>query len=121
MDIHYRILGYNPNEHSIEVRYWTDDMDEFDLCSLFNDNGNPMLTEDGYPVRCRTDVNITIYDTPSPDEKRLKTIIMNNAPINWFRLLDDVRSNSVDTSLSCVCDKLKQKQTFTIDVKRKTM
>ena len=118
MDIHYRILGYNPNEHSIEVRYWTDDVDEFDLCSLFNDNGNPMLTEDGYPVRCRTDVNITIYDTPSPDEKRLKTIIMNNAPINWFRLLDDVRSNSVDTSLSCVCDKLKQKQTFSIDVRR---
>lgn len=121
MDIHYRIIGYNPNEHSIEVRYWTDDMDEFDLCSLYNDNGNPMLTEDGYPVRCRTDVNITIYETPSPDEKKLRQIIMNNAPINWFRLLDDVKSNSIDTSLSCVMDKVKKKDKFTIDVKRRGM
>lgn len=91
-------------------------MSEWDLCCCFNANGNPTLTVDGYPERCRTDVNITIYDTPSPDEEQLKKIIINNAPINWFRLLDDVKSNSIDTSLSSVIPKLKKKDKFTIDL-----
>lgn len=119
MDIYYRILSVNPTEHSIEVRYWTDEMDEFDLCSVFNENGNPLLTLDGYPERCRTDINITLYNTPSPNEEQLRKIIMNNAPINWFRLLEDIKSNSVDTSLSNVYPELKKKNKFTVDVQRK--
>jgi len=119
MDIYYRILSVNPNEHSIEVRYWTDELDEFDLCSAFNENGGPMLTVDGYPERCRTDYNITIYNTPSPDEEQLRKIIMNNAPINWFKLLRDVRSNSIDTSLSVVHQKVGKKDKFTLDIQRK--
>lgn len=117
MEIYYRILSVDPKEHSMVVRYWTDTLSEFQLAIEFNKTGGPMLAPGGYPTRCRTDYNLTLYETPSPSsEEELKLFIMNNAPIQWFILHEDIRSNSIDTSMAIVSELVTKKQSFTIDV-----
>lgn len=118
MDIYYRILSVDPAEHSMVVRYWSDAVPEYTLACEMNPDGSPKLTNDGYPVRCRTDYNITVYQTPSPSEEELINLIINNAPIQWLVVKEDIKSNFVDTSLSAILDKVKEKRKFTVDIPR---
>jgi hypothetical protein len=92
MNIHYKIVEVWPNDHLIVVRYWTDILSEEFLAS------NPDRNEDGTPVRCRSDVSLTL-PVPAPTGLSLEKLILRNAPIAWLQTLEDVDNPDVDTSL----------------------
>ena len=92
MNIHYKIVEVWPNDHLIVVRYWTDILSEEFLAS------NSDRNEDGTPVRCRSDVSLTL-PVPAPTGLSLEKLILRNAPIAWLQTLEDVDNPNVDTSL----------------------
>ena len=92
MNIHYKIVEVWPNDHLIVARYWTDVLSEEFLAS------NSDRNEDGTPVRCRSDVSLTL-PVPAPTGLSLEKLILRNAPIAWLQTLEDVDNPNVDTSL----------------------
>lgn len=94
MFIKYRIIDKNVDDHSILVRYYTNKITEDFLASAFDSNNEIIRHKDGYPIRCRTDTNITIYNVDSSQEE-IETLIKNNAPMTWFTMQEhDLKSNS---------------------------
>jgi hypothetical protein len=93
MNIHYKIVELWPDDHLIVVRYWTDNLSEEFLASDSN------RKEDGTPVRCRSDVSLTL-PVPAPTGVSLEKMILMNAPKVWLQTLEDVQNPEVDTSLS---------------------
>lgn len=106
MNLKYRIISVDTNEHSIIVRYFTDIVTEEMLATELDRHGNAILNEDGFPTRCRTDYHINIFDVPAPSGEELAKIIRYNAPVDWLRLKEQVLDPDVDTSLSNVGDML---------------
>lgn len=100
MEVKYRIIGVYPEEHSISVRYFTDIVTEEMLATEFDANNNPLLNEDGFPTRCRTDYYINIFNAPSPSEEEIIKIINYNAPYDWLNLQEKIHDPNTDTSLS---------------------
>jgi len=99
MNIHYKIVEVWPDEHLIVVRYWTDLISEESLAS--DDQRN----DQGKPIRCRSDVAITL-PIPSPQGKDLERLILKSAPRNWFFTLESVKNPNVDTNLDHISDML---------------
>jgi hypothetical protein len=95
MNIHYKIVEVWPNDHLIVVRYWTDLLSEKFLASDSN------RKEDGTPVRCRSDVSLTL-PVPVPTGATLEKIILSNAPIAWLQTLENVQNPDVNTDMSAV-------------------
>jgi hypothetical protein len=93
MNLHYKIVEVWPSDHLIVARYWTDILSEEFLASDSNRN------EDGTPVRCRSDVSLTL-PIPAPTGDDLEKLILRNAPVVWLQTLEDVHNPNVDTSLS---------------------
>lgn len=102
MKIHYKIVEVWPNDHLIVVRYWTDLITEEFLAS------GPEKLEDGSPVRCRSDVALSI-PIPPPSDSELQTFILNNAPSAFLQTLEDIQNPEIDTSMSSILS-LKGKQ-----------
>lgn len=102
MEVKYRIIGVHPDEHSITVRYFTNIVTEESLAMEFDANSNPILNEDGFPTKCRTDYYINIFNTLSPSEEEILKIINLNAPYDWLNLQENIRNPNVDTSMSNV-------------------
>jgi len=102
MEVKYRIIKVKPEEHSIVVRYFTDKITEEILATEFDINDNPVLTEEGFPTRCRTDYHINIFQVPSPSEEEIVKIINYNAPYDWLNMQEQIKDPEVDTSLSSV-------------------
>ena len=100
MNIHYRIVKVDPAAHGIVVRYFTDKVTEMDLANSLNPDGSVILNADGYPLSTRTDVMMSIYDTPAPSNEELEKRIMLNAPVDWLKLQEDIKDPNVDTKLS---------------------
>jgi hypothetical protein len=109
MNLHYKIVEVWPNDHLIVARYWTDILSEEFLASDSNRN------EDGTPVRCRSDVSLTI-PIPAPTGKELENLIVSQAPLEWLKTLEKVQAPDIDTSMSDIL-KLKNTQ-FTTDVSK---
>jgi hypothetical protein len=97
MNIHYKIVELWPDDHLIVVRYWTDNLSEEFLASDSN------RKEDGTPVRCRTDVSLTL-PVPAPTGVSLEKMILMNAPKAWLQTMEDVQNPDIDTSLSDIKD-----------------
>jgi hypothetical protein len=97
MNLHYKIVEVWPSDHLIVVRYWTDLLSEEFLASDSNRN------EDGTPVRCRSDVALTL-PIPAPTGLELEKFILQNAPKSWLKTLEDVVNPNVDTSLNHLKD-----------------
>lgn len=93
MNIHYKIVEVWPNDHLIVARYWTDVLSEESLASDTN------RKQDGTPVRCRSDVSLTL-PIPAPTGVLLDKLILSNAPIAWLKTLEDVVNPDVDTTMS---------------------
>jgi len=93
MNIHYKIVEVWPNDHLIVARYWTDNVSEESLA------GDSNRKEDGTPVRCRSDVAITL-PIPAPTGIELEKIILANAPRAWLETLEKVADPNIDTSLN---------------------
>lgn len=100
MNIHYRIVKVDPAAHGIVVRYFTDKVTEMDLANSLNPDGSVILNADGYPLSTRTDVMMSIYDTPAPSNEEIEKRIMLNAPVDWLKLQEDIKDPNVDTKLS---------------------
>ena len=115
MKIYYRVLAITDDEHSIEVRYWTDNLKEDDLVTDFDENDKPILNTKGYPARCRTDVNITLWDNKIPNVKTLEKIIKNNAPVHWFKLKNIISKKDGSLDLNAANELLGQERSFDIE------
>jgi len=102
MNIHYKIVEVWPSDHQIVVRYWTDVLSEEFLAS------DPNRKEDGTPVRCRSDVALTLA-IPAPTGKELDGILVRNAPLEWLKTLEKVQAPDIDTSMTDIL-KLKDEQ-----------
>jgi hypothetical protein len=95
MNIHYKIVEVWPNDHLIVARYWTDVLSEEFLASDSN------RKEDGTPVRCRSDVSITL-PIPAPTGAALEKLILANVPMAWLQTLENVQDPNVNTDMSAI-------------------
>jgi hypothetical protein len=104
MNLHYKIIEVYPNDNLIVVRYWTDILTEKFLAADSQLNGL------GEPARCRSDVSITL-PIPTPTGDELDKILVQNAPIDWLKMMETVLDPAVDTSLDPIYPLVNQ--TFT--------
>jgi hypothetical protein len=93
MNIHYKVIETWPTDHLIVARYWTDNISEEALASDGNKNS------DGTPVRCRSDVAITL-PVPAPTGDDLDKLIASNAPLAWLKTLEAVKDPATNTDIS---------------------
>ena len=93
MNLKYRILEAYPDTHTIIVRYYTDIATEEVLASI------PEKRADGSPIRCRSDVSISV-PIPEPSTEELERLILNNAPTKGLRDVELILDKNVDTSMS---------------------
>jgi len=108
MNIHYKIVEVWPQDHLIVARYWTDVLTEEFLASDSN------RKSDGTPVRCRTDVSLSIC-IPPPSEKELEEMIFKSAPLKFLETLEAVQDPNTDTSMTHILS-LKDKKYYTENV-----
>ena len=108
MNVKFRILQIDPNEHSVVVRYYTDIVTEDYLATSKNADGSIIKTPDGYPERCRTDYNINIFNTSASEEDIMKQIYLAS-PRDWLAMHEDIINPKIDTSLK-VLKKLHKKE-----------
>lgn len=109
MEVKYRIIDVDPNQHSIVVRYYTNVLSEDSLATSFNTDGSIARGQDGSPLRCQTDYNINIWKTETPPTvDDIKKIANDSAPYDWFKLKHDILDPNVDTSLSVVSSLINQ-------------
>lgn len=113
MNIHYKIVEVWPQDHLIVARYWTDNISE-EFLNSHPDNQNRM--ENGSPLRCRTDVAISL-PIPTPQGQELDDIILKNAPVDFLKTLEYVQNPSIDTSMSSILD-LKDKTFVQKDIEQ---
>jgi hypothetical protein len=92
MNLNYKIIETNADQHSIVVRFYTNIVTETILATDILD---------GIIRRCRTDYSIDL-PVPTPTGTVLHDFIVSKAPINWLKIQEDVLNPSVDTSLSAV-------------------
>jgi len=111
MNLHYKIVEVWPSDHLIVVRYWTDILSEEFLASDEN------RREDGTPVRCRTDVSLTLA-IPAPVGEDLEKIIVGSAPIDWLKTLEKVQMPEVDTSMDSILN-IKDQQFTVVGAEKK--
>ena len=115
MNIHYRIIKVDPAAHGVLVRYFTDKVTEIDLANSLNADGSVILNADGYPLSTRTDIMMSIYDTPAPSNEELEKRIMMNAPIDWLKLQEDIKDPSVDTKMTEARNLTGESKSITLD------
>ena len=101
MEVKYRIIDVDPNQHSIIVRYYTNVLTEDSLAISFNTDGSIARRADGSPQRCQTDYHINIWKTDTaPTAEEIQKIANDAAPYDWFKLKHDILDPNIDTSLS---------------------
>lgn len=115
MNIHYRIVKVDPAAHGVLVRYWTDKVTEMDLAGPIDADGKPLLNADGYPVGCRTDVLLTLYETPTPSAEEIDKRIMMSAPVDFLKLQEDIKDRQIDTSMKAVRNLVGDSKAFTLN------
>lgn len=108
MHLKYKIVEVWPNDHTIVVRYYSDTLPESELMSA------PGLREDGTPIRCRTDVSLSI-PVPEPSEEELKKIILFNCPVGFFETQEKIKDPTVNTAMSVSTSLLNVEKTTTIE------
>ena len=96
-------------------RYFTDVVTEMDLANSFNEDGSVRLHADGYPLSTRTDIMMSIYDTPAPSNQELEKRIMMNAPVDWLKLQEDIKNPDVNTKLSQARNLTGESKSFTTE------
>ena len=70
---------------------------------------------DGYPLSTRTDIMMSIYDTPAPSNEELEKRIMMNAPVDWLKLQEDIKNPDVNTKLSQARNLTGESKSFTTE------
>ena len=93
MNIHYKIVEVWPSDHLIVARYWTDEITEEFLASDSN------RKDDGTPVRCRTDVSISL-PIPEPSSEKIYEIIQKSVPLAFLESLEKIKDPNINTSMN---------------------
>jgi len=101
MNLKYKIIEVNTNEHSVVVRFYTDVITEEMLATDILD---------GVIRRCRTDYSIDL-PLPLPTGDDLNAYIVARAPVVWLETQEAVLDPNVDTSLSSVLSLLNVENT----------
>jgi hypothetical protein len=114
MNINYRILSKDDEDHSLIIRYWTDIISEESLATSLNTEGNINVDDNGHPLRCRTDYNLTLYGLNSPTNTDLHSFAIRCAPIEFLRLLELKKTNPQALNLSEVNNIIGIDMTFEI-------
>jgi len=84
MSLRYRIISIDEAEFSFVVRFFSDELSEFDLRLDPADQTDP-------PLRCRTDYNISVMqDGISEDD--LHKLILQSAPTDWLQRKGQVKT-----------------------------
>ena len=99
MIIKYKIISKDEANHSMVVRYFSDTHGE-DFFAIDKFAGPIARNDDGTPVRCTTDYNLTMYQTPSLSGQALHDYIISCAPAAYLKLLDDVDNPEIDTTMA---------------------
>lgn len=87
MQLYYRVISIDETDFSITVRYFSEELSEFDLRSDREDPSNP-------PLRCLTDYNLNIWQDGLSEEELHKSIIQN-APRDWLRRKGQVKKGTI--------------------------
>lgn len=97
----YKIIGTDPEDHSITVRFYTNVITEQDLAIRNPDTGEIIRNEDGTIQSCRTDYNITLWrlGIGKDDEEALHKEIMKHAPQHWLEHRERMLNPATDTTL----------------------
>jgi len=106
MNIHCKIVEVWPEDHLIVARYWTDVITEEMLASDSN------RKENGTPVRCRTDVSITL-PVPTPSIEEIDAIIKRNVPLEWLKMLEAKKDPNINTEVDHINNLVNVEKTFT--------
>lgn len=104
MEIKFKVLSVNTEEHTITVRYFSDLVSEDSLATEFDLYNQIIRDKNGYPTRCRTDINIAIREYPCPSEEKLKKILSAYAPVDFFKSVENKLNPAIDTSMSSAFD-----------------
>ena len=91
MAIKYRILKLHPEEHSVTVRYYSDEVSEHYLRTDPRDKSDP-------PKQCRTDHYYNIRDVEA-DEEALHTMLSQWAPVEFLETHKRILSPQINTTM----------------------
>lgn len=108
MDIKYKIVEVHEQDHLIVVRYYSDDLPETELASA------PEVDAKGIPVRCRTDVSISV-PIPEPSDEELNKLILQYCPVVFFETMKKIKDPTIDTSMKKTKKKLNKEIKFNTD------
>lgn len=114
MNIKYKILSVDPNEHSMVVRFYTDTLTEEMLATYKNADGSAVREEDGSIKNCRTDYNINVWQVPAPTGADLESFIMSHAPVYWFDLQEKIHNPEIDTSMDAISSLVGEEKTVAV-------
>lgn len=92
MKVYYRVLRVDQENNAVYVRYWTDVLTEEFLANERDNQGNPILGDDGKPVMTRTDYYISLFNNYNPSEMDIIAILERNAPTLFFETLEYINS-----------------------------
>lgn len=95
MNIKYKIVEIHEDNRVMVVRYFTDIITEQDLDIDPNPTGN------GSPMRCKSDIALSI-PLPEPTEEELHKILMLNAPIDTLKVFETLKTQPNTSVLSVV-------------------
>ena len=114
MNINYRILSKDDEQHSLVIRYWTNIISEESLATSVDYKGNIEVDGNGHPLRCRTDYNLTLYGLNRPTDVELHNLAMRSAPVSFFKLLELRKIDPQKLDLSAVNDLIGIDKTFEV-------
>ena len=92
-NIIYKIIETWEDTNSIVVRYFTDKLTENELS--VDPSERIGITP---PVRCRTDVSISL-PFPVPSDEEIEEIIMDNVPYESLEFFEKVKDPEIDTKI----------------------
>ena len=92
MNLKYKIVEVNTNEHSIVVRFYTDIITEEMLAT-------DVL--DGVIRRCKTDYSFDL-PFPAPTGLELNKFISARAPTAWLETQENLRNPNANTQLAAI-------------------
>lgn len=95
MNVYYKIVEIWKAERLMVVRYYTDILTEEKLAV------DTIRKEDGSPIRCRTDISMSIPFIDQTKEELEKHLFLS-APLHLLKSLENVETNSIDTKLEIV-------------------
>lgn len=101
MAIKYRVISIDEKESSFVVRYFTDLITEEELNSEYDIDGNVIYNSNGYPLKCRTDYNLSLTDLSQATKENIHRQIVQAAPVDWLKNAENIK-NGKKYSLSNV-------------------